>query len=54
MRLWPLPVFGYGFARSGRFFFEKNLPAATFRYPLYSLMGDFEMFGQILTGKLPL
>src|SRR5215216_3279586 len=43
-------VCGYAFAWIGHFFFEKNRPA-TFRYPLYSLMGDWKMFWQILTGK---
>jgi hypothetical protein len=42
---------GYGFAWIGHFFFEKNRPA-TFKYPLYSLMGDWVMFWQILTGKI--
>lgn len=50
--LWLLPVIGYGFAWVGHFFFEKNRPA-TFRYPLYSLLGDWVMFWQIITGKLP-
>ena len=49
--LWLLPVIGYGFAWVGHFMFEKNKPA-TFRYPFYSLMGDWVMFYQILTGKL--
>ena len=46
-----LPVVGYGFAWVGHFFFEKNRPA-TFRYPLYSLAGDFVMFRDILAGRI--
>ena len=37
------PVIGYGFAWLGHFIFEKNKPA-TFKYPLYSLMGDWVMY----------
>jgi len=48
-----LPVQGYGFAWLGHFGFEHNKPA-TFQYPLYSLMGDWKMFWQTITGKLPL
>ena len=44
------PVVGYAFAWIGHFFFEKNRPA-TFRYPLYSLMGDFRLFFETVTGK---
>ncbi|MNR50358.1 hypothetical protein D3C85_1698640 [compost metagenome] len=51
--LLALPVFGYGFAWVGHFFFEKNRPA-TFTYPLYSLAGDFVMFRDILLGKISL
>jgi len=51
--LWLLPVLGYGFAWAGHFFFEHNKPA-TFKYPLYSLMGDFVMFRDILVGRIPL
>ncbi len=49
--LWLLPILGYGFAWAGHFFFEKNRPA-TFTYPLYSLMGDFVMFRDMLVGRI--
>ncbi|ELF6205016.1 DUF962 domain-containing protein, partial [Pseudomonas putida] len=51
--LLAVPLFGYGFAWVGHFFFEKNRPA-TFTYPLYSLAGDFVMFRDILLGKISL
>lgn len=53
--LWLLavPLAGYGFAWVGHFFFEKNKPA-TFNHPLYSLMGDWVMYKDILTGKVKL
>ncbi len=44
-------VAGYAFAWVGHFFFEKNKPA-TFSYPLYSYLGDFVMFKDILVGKI--
>lgn len=49
--LWFVPLTGYGFAWIGHFVFEKNRPA-TFKYPFYSLIGDFVMFKDLLTGKL--
>ena len=49
--LWLIPVIGYGFAWVGHFFFEKNKPA-TFKYPLYSLAGDWVMYWQVITGKV--
>ncbi|KAJ3067170.1 hypothetical protein HDU79_002669 [Rhizoclosmatium sp. JEL0117] len=42
------PVAAYSFAWAGHFFVEKNRPA-TFKYPVYSLMGDFKMYYEILT-----
>jgi hypothetical protein len=48
--LWLAPLAGYGCAWIGHFVFEKNRPA-TFRHPLYSLMGDWVMYWQMLTGK---
>lgn len=50
--LWLTPLAGYGFAWAGHFFFEKNRPA-TFRHPLYSLLGDFVMFRDMLIGRVP-
>ena len=52
--LWFLamvPLAGYGFAWLGHFVFEKNRPA-TFSHPIYSLIGDWKMFAQILSGKV--
>jgi len=44
---------GYFFAWIGHFFYELNKPAS-FIYPTYSLMGDYKMTYDILTGALPL
>jgi hypothetical protein len=41
---------GYAFAWAGHFFFEHNKPA-TFKYPGFSLMGDWRLWWDILTGK---
>lgn len=49
--LLSLPVIGYGFAWVGHFKFEKNRPA-TFKYPFYSLMGDWVMFKDMLIGRI--
>lgn len=49
--LLALPVIGYGFAWVGHFKFEKNRPA-TFKHPLYSLLGDWVMFRDMLTGRI--
>jgi hypothetical protein len=48
-----VPLAGYGCAWIGHFFFEHNRPA-TFTYPVYSLMGDWVMFKDMLTGKIAL
>jgi hypothetical protein len=49
--LWLAPVAGYGCAWIGHYGFEKNRPA-TFKHPLYSLLGDWVMYGQMLRGKV--
>lgn len=46
-----VPVIGYGFAWLGHFLFEKNRPA-TFKHPLWSLMGDWVMLKDMLTGRI--
>ena len=47
------PACGYGCAWIGHFAFERNRPA-TFAHPLYSLMGDWKMFADILRGRMDL
>ena len=46
-----IPLAGYGFAWAGHFFFEHNRPA-TFTYPVFSLIGDWVMFYQLLIGRI--
>ncbi len=43
---------GYGCAWVGHFVFEKNKPAS-FKRPLYSFMGDWVMYKDIWTGRIP-
>ncbi len=43
---------GYGCAWIGHFVFEKNRPAS-FKRPLYSFMGDWVMYKDIWTGRIP-
>ncbi|MCL6620051.1 Mpo1-like protein [Thermomonas hydrothermalis] len=52
--LWLLAalVSGYALAWVGHFAFEKNRPA-TFRHPLYSFLGDWVMFKDMLIGRIP-
>jgi hypothetical protein len=49
--LWLAPLFGYGFAWIGHYAFEKNRPA-TFKHPLYSFIGDWVMFADVLRGRV--
>ncbi len=43
---------GYGCAWIGHFVFEKNKPAS-FKRPLYSFVGDWVMYKDIWTGRIP-
>ena len=45
------PLAGYGFAWLSHFLIEKNQPA-TWRYPLWSLLGDLQMWRLWVSGKL--
>ncbi len=44
-------VVGYGAAWVGHFFVEHNRPA-TFKHPLWSLMGDYKMVALMLAGRM--
>ena len=47
----PAALAGYGFAWLGHVFFERNQPA-TFKNPVYSFIGDWVMFRDMLTGRI--
>lgn len=48
-----VPVIGYGFAWTGHFFFENNIPL-TYYHPYYSFLADFRMYKDMISGKLEL
>lgn len=45
------PIAGYSASWIGHFFVEKNRPA-TFKYPRWSLMGDFKMMAMMIAGTM--
>lgn len=53
-KAWLVPAglaAAYGMAWLSHYRIEGNKPA-TFKYPLWSLMGDFKMFGKIVQGQM--
>ena len=46
-----VPLCGYFFSWAGHFFVEKNRQA-TFIYPIFSLIGDFHMYGMMWMGRM--
>lgn len=48
---WYLPIFGFGLSAFSHYVFEKNVPT-TFKYPLWTLISDFRMSFELVTGKL--
>jgi hypothetical protein len=44
---------GYAFAWIGHFFFEHNKPA-TFKYPWFSFLGDWRLWWDMLSGRVPI
>ena len=49
--LLAVPIIGYGFAWAGHAFFEHNRPA-TFKHPIYSFVGDWAMYRDMLIGRI--
>lgn len=43
-----IPFAGYGLAWVGHFVYERNRPA-TFRHPILSLLGDFQLWAEVVT-----
>ena len=49
--LLAVPVCGYSFAWFSHFFVEKNKPA-TFQAPVWSLISDYRMCAQFISGQI--
>ena len=50
LALFPVPI--YGLAWLGHFLFAQN-HAATFRHPLWSVIGYWRMMAEMAMGKIP-
>ena len=48
--LWYIPIFGLGISELSHYIFEKNKPTS-FQYPVFTLMGDFKLFFELLIGR---
>lgn len=49
--LWYIPIFGYGLPLLSHYVFERNNPTF-FRYPTWTLISDFRMAIELLSGKI--
>lgn len=49
--LWYILILGYGLPLLSHYVFERNRPTA-FSYPLWTIVSDFKMFFELITGKL--
>ena len=48
--LWYCPIFGFGLGWLSHAIFEKSIPL-TFRYPVWTLIADFQMFFELIILK---
>ena len=48
--LWYCPIFGFGLGWLSHAIFEKKIPL-TFRYPVWTLIADFQMFFELIILK---
>ena len=49
--LWYVPILGFGLAWFSHAVFDKKFPQ-TYKHPFWSIISDFKMFFELLTGKL--
>lgn len=49
--LWYIPIGGFGLQAFSHFVFERNTPTF-YRHPLYTLLADLRLFGELSIGKV--
>lgn len=50
MLILATPFAGYGLAWVGHFVYERNRPA-TFKHPILSLLSDFQLWAEVISGQ---